>query len=464
MKRKGFTLIELLAVIIVLAIIALISTPMILKVIEKAEKGSFEDSAYGVLDAAKIYYANMNLDEKGKEETFTFPEDKKLKLSGKKPATGSVRLEEDGKVALAISNGKWCAIKDKDEEKITIEDYSIGECELTKEPPYNSCFTVNETGETITDYICTDVNVVIPNKIKGITITKIGENAFYSNYLKSVTIPNSVTSIGDNAFYENRLQSIEIPNSVMSIGKMAFTSNQLQNIFIPNSVITIFGGAFNNNQLPSGKEFIYARNNDGTVDTSRLVSYGGAKRNDVSIPNGVISIGENAFYFNQLQSVEIPNSVTSIETSAFGKNYLTNVTIPNSVTSIGKGAFNDNRLTSVTIPNRITRIEERVFADNPITSVTIPNSVTSIGKGAFSSNRLTTVTIPSSVISIEQGAFVANRLQSIEIPSSVRSIGDGVFSYNTLYNSSGKMKVIVNKPKNSIAGAPWGATSVEWTG
>ena len=36
MKRKGFTLIELLAVIVILAIIALIATPTILGVIEKA--------------------------------------------------------------------------------------------------------------------------------------------------------------------------------------------------------------------------------------------------------------------------------------------------------------------------------------------------------------------------------------------------------------------------------------------
>ena len=36
MKNKGFTLIELLAVIIILAIIALISMPLVLNTIEKA--------------------------------------------------------------------------------------------------------------------------------------------------------------------------------------------------------------------------------------------------------------------------------------------------------------------------------------------------------------------------------------------------------------------------------------------
>ena len=53
MKRKGFTLIELLAVIVILAIIALIVTPTILGVIEKARKGASEQSALGYIDAVE---------------------------------------------------------------------------------------------------------------------------------------------------------------------------------------------------------------------------------------------------------------------------------------------------------------------------------------------------------------------------------------------------------------------------
>lgn len=55
MKKQGFTLIELLAVIVILAIIALIATPMILGVIEKARKGAAESSALGYIDAVEKY-------------------------------------------------------------------------------------------------------------------------------------------------------------------------------------------------------------------------------------------------------------------------------------------------------------------------------------------------------------------------------------------------------------------------
>ena len=56
-NKKGFTLIELLAVIVILAIIALIATPIILNMIENAKKGAAKDSAYGYIEAIENYQA-----------------------------------------------------------------------------------------------------------------------------------------------------------------------------------------------------------------------------------------------------------------------------------------------------------------------------------------------------------------------------------------------------------------------
>ena len=52
-NQKGFTLIELLAVIVILAVIALIATPIILNLIEKARLGAAESSAYAYIEAAE---------------------------------------------------------------------------------------------------------------------------------------------------------------------------------------------------------------------------------------------------------------------------------------------------------------------------------------------------------------------------------------------------------------------------
>lgn len=55
--KKGFTLIELLAVIIILAIIALIATPIVLNVVEDAKKSTAKTEAIHIVDAVNKYCA-----------------------------------------------------------------------------------------------------------------------------------------------------------------------------------------------------------------------------------------------------------------------------------------------------------------------------------------------------------------------------------------------------------------------
>ena len=64
MKNKGFTLIELLAVIVILAIIALIATPIILNIINDSKVESKKRSAENYFDAVELAVANKNLEGK----------------------------------------------------------------------------------------------------------------------------------------------------------------------------------------------------------------------------------------------------------------------------------------------------------------------------------------------------------------------------------------------------------------
>ena len=56
MKNKGFTLIELLAVIVILAIIALIATPIVLGIIEDSRESTNKLTAEFVIDAVESAY------------------------------------------------------------------------------------------------------------------------------------------------------------------------------------------------------------------------------------------------------------------------------------------------------------------------------------------------------------------------------------------------------------------------
>lgn len=56
MNKKGFTLVELLAVIVILAIIALIATPIVLNVINEAQKGADARSVEAFAKAVETKY------------------------------------------------------------------------------------------------------------------------------------------------------------------------------------------------------------------------------------------------------------------------------------------------------------------------------------------------------------------------------------------------------------------------
>ena len=128
-KGKGFTLIELLAVIVILAIIALIATPIIVGVINDAKKNAFEDTAYGVAEAAKLYYAGQFDNDSFNGKTFDFTGNTdELKLSGKKPSSGTLQIDKNGNSFLAISDGTYCAVKNSGQSNITV---TKGKCTTT---------------------------------------------------------------------------------------------------------------------------------------------------------------------------------------------------------------------------------------------------------------------------------------------------------------------------------------------
>ena len=105
--KKGFTLIELLAVIVILAIIALIATPIILNIIGNAKDESNERTKELYLDAVKDAIARKNLTEEFNPSECTVKEDGNLlcgdenllvEVSGIKPCSGTITFDKKGKI------------------------------------------------------------------------------------------------------------------------------------------------------------------------------------------------------------------------------------------------------------------------------------------------------------------------------------------------------------------------------
>ena len=118
MKRKGFTLIELLAVIVILAIIALIATPTILGVIEKARKGATEQSALGYIDAIEKQVAINQV--KGENLITDGTHDVPISdvtVKGETPTKGWVTIEKGIVTNYSFVIGKYVVTKDEKVEK-----------------------------------------------------------------------------------------------------------------------------------------------------------------------------------------------------------------------------------------------------------------------------------------------------------------------------------------------------------
>ena len=95
-KKKGFTLVELLAVIVILALIALIATPIILNVINDAKKQAAKDSAYGYMDAVEKYIVSSELEDKSIQDGRYSVEElnKKISVKGSTPDNGNIEIKE----------------------------------------------------------------------------------------------------------------------------------------------------------------------------------------------------------------------------------------------------------------------------------------------------------------------------------------------------------------------------------
>ena len=239
----------------------------------------------------------------------------------------------------------------------------------------------------------------IPEEIDGMSVTGIGNDAFYyCTNLTSIIIPYSVKNISDSAFF-----------GCTNLAEIKVATKNL-------NYVSVNGVLYNKKKtilkwFPAGK-----------------------KDKNYKIIDGVTKIGYSAFNnCTNLINITIPDSLTNIDKRAFTDcTNLASITIPNDVTDIGEYTFyNCQKLTSVTLPNSLISIGECAFSNcDSLTDITIPNTVTDIGTFAFSDCKsLSDITIPDSVKSIGYSAFCnCTSITTITIPSSVTSIGNYAFS------------------------------------
>jgi len=180
--------------------------------------------------------------------------------------------------------------------------------------------------------------------------------SYYPNY----TIPNSVTKIESWAFYSCSLYDVTMFGSVTDIGDHAFNDcYNLTNVIIPASVTNIgdsaFSGCYDLTAITVNPNNPAYSSVNGVLFNKRqttLIQYPGGLAGNYTIPNSVVSIGDNAFAVNfSLTNVTIGNGVASIGASAFEYcNNLMNVYFTGNAPSVDSTAFYLDTATAYYLP------------------------------------------------------------------------------------------------------------------
>jgi len=356
-----------------------------------------------------------------------------------------------------------------------------------------------ENGEITQVLNIPDVNLIIPELLYGEPITSIGENAFSSMSLVSVTLPNTVTIIKQGAFSNNQLYSVTLSTSLETIEASAFENNGLSFIELPNTLkrieinafrynsltLIVFpavlyhigANAFADNSLPGfqlpnpseegswnngrSDEFVFDFTLDYTytvvsndpyvlTDTDLEIVDGiiisittpkEALSKNLIIPNTlqnqtVIGIGEKVFLFHELESITLPNTLEFIGFQSFYKANLPEITLPESLDSIARGAFSFNQLTAISFPENIQHLGYSSFSSNLIEQFQIPAHITTIPEHIFNSNEFSSLSIPSNVMIIEHDAFTDNNIVNLTIPNGVTHIKYDAFFNNQITDIS----------------------------
>ena len=298
-------------------------------------------------------------------------------------------------------------------------------------------------------------DVTVPKTVNGLTVTAIGEEAFYRTEhfqdIRAVTLPDTITEICEQAFFNTGLTKINLPESLTKIGEDAFKWTHIKSVTLPSKLTSIPSGAFNNCE---SLEAITIHSNIKTIGPyafdsctalkklvlseglTRIMScafYGCKNITELTLPSTLGVIGELAFERTGIKSIKIPNNVVQIGEYAFSNcEYLSSVTLNSTLQSIGKGAFSYcSSLQSISLPNSITEIEGYTFEKcGSLKSIKLPAKLKSVGEYAFSyCEKLESISLPSTVTTLGKYAFfVCEKIKTVNIPNGVTELPDCLFN------------------------------------
>ena len=316
-----------------------------------------------------------------------------------------------------------------------IEDYAFSGC--------SNLESIDLTGNS--KYIYENGMLMSKEKDKILVIS--------DKYMKSITtfaIPEGITSFNIAVTSYTNINKLIIPSTLVGIGEEIFPRTIAE--------VEVTEG---NNKFVSENSILYDK------DTKRLkMCY--SKEQNIKIQEGIEAIGGYSFMqaTNAVQ-IDFPDSVTALSGQVFSScSKLKQINLGKNVSYIDPVImlFGCNANVSISSENPNYVVEDGILYSKDKSKliaclemktgeILIPSTVKRIGKLAFDCQKINKVTFQEGIEVIEDMAFtICGDLKEVIIPSSIKQIEPGAFE-----RCGSLTKISIQKPENSISGAPWGA-------
>ena len=273
-----------------------------------------------------------------------------------------------------------------DDDSMLLETTGIGSGDWVYEKAEGSA--------TLIEYRGKNMDVVIPDKIDGYTVTSLGDELFNEADITSVVIPDSVINIGSYAFYDciyltsikfgskvenidyyafyacTSVETLELPNSLLTIGEFAFQHmTGLRSVNIPKNVTLIGREAFDDTESLEEIQF----NAVNCETEGNVFNNAGSKAASLTftIGKGVVDVPANLCYSDDDQNCPC----------------ITSLVLPATVKTVGENAFcNCEKLVDISWPTNLELIDEFAFSGcNSLKKIIFPKGLKTIEMSAFSS-------------------------------------------------------------------------------
>ncbi len=319
------------------------------------------------------------------------------------------------------------------------------------------------------------------------TVKTIKENAFCDCLsLNSLVLPNGVTSVENGAFYNSGLEFFDIPETVTTLGNYVFkNSSRLVTITVPSSLATLSADTFTNcsrlasiivdkdyGQITGGP---WGAPNADVIWNNAILEIGSPKTSDVKatinrITGELVISGIGATiafthrplfeeYFPYLNSVVVEEGITALGAGIFSGCPESAISLPNSLTDIGENAFYRSCFTNLSVPKYAVSIRANAYNGSSITGeIILPDTLSALGESAFDGcSAIAALTTHGTLSEIPSNAFAdCTALATVNIGNGVAVISPLAFNGDIAISL-----IILDYVRDSVAGAPWGATNAD---